>query len=180
MAEKKKPYTLGGDEKATPVMAYTLTSMAWGEVITKDQVRVCTYLRTLNPDYVSLYEARAMLVGAAANQAMSFSELHIRTPQVIAFHLLPNAPAEPPDYDPSETNRKMEPASVLVGPFRFDASMRISSMLTLGKYVEIFSDVYISLYDVAISCPLMPGMGVVRTPLALVRRDAASFAPRAL
>ena len=104
--------------------------------------------------------------------------VHIRTPQVIGFHLLPNAPAEPPDYDPSESNRKMEPVSVLVGPFRFDAAMRISNMPTLAKYVEIFSDVYISLYDAAVTCPLMPGLGVVRAPLALIRRDAASFAPR--
>jgi hypothetical protein len=174
----EKSYTLGGDEKATPVMVYTLTSLAWGEVITKDQVRVSTYLRTLNPDYVSLYEARTLPVGMAPNQAMLFSELHIRTPQVIAFHLLPNAPAEPMDFDPAETNRKMEPATVLVGPFRFDANMRISTILTLGKYVEIFTDVFLSLYDAAITCPSMPELGTVRAPLVLVRRDASSFAPR--
>jgi hypothetical protein len=179
MSEKKKAYTLGGDEKATPVMVYTMVNMTWGEVVTKGQVRVSTYLRTLNPDYVSLYEARSMPVGATVNQALAFTEIHIRTPQVIGFHLLPNAPSEPLDYDPSEANRKMEPVSVLVGPFRFDASMRISNMLTLAKYVEIFSDVYISLYDAAVTCPLMPGLGVVRAPLALIRRDAASFAPRA-
>lgn len=175
----EKRYTVGGDEKATPVMVYTLTGLAWGEVITKDQVRVSTYLRTLNPDYVSLYEARMLPLGAAPNQAMPFSELHIRTPQVIAFHLLPNAPAEPMDYDPAESNRKMELATALVGPFRFDASMRISNILSLAKYVEIFTDVFLSLYDAAISCPLMPGLGTVRAPLVLIRRDAASFAPRA-
>ena len=176
---EKKSYTLAGDEKATPVMVYTLTGLAWGEVVTKGQVRVSTYLRTLNPDYVSLYDARMLPVGAAANQAMPFSELHIRTPQVIAFHLLPNAPAEPMDFDPAEANRKMEPTSVLVGPFRCDASMRISTMLTLAKYVEIFTDVFLSLYDAAISCPLMPALRAVRAPLVLVRRDASAFAPRA-
>lgn len=174
----EKSYTLGGDEKATPVMVYTLTSMAWGDVVTKDQVRVSTYLRTLNPDYVSLHEARVLPVGSAPNQAMPFSELHVRTPQVIAFHLLPNAPAEPMDFDPSEANRKMEPATALVGPFRFDANLRISNILTLAKYVEIFTDVYISLYDAAVTCPQMPALGTVRAPLVLVRRDACSFAPR--
>jgi len=159
-------------------MVYTLNGLAWGDVITKEQVRVSTFLRTLNPDYVSLYEARVLPLGAAPNQAISFSELHIRTPQVIAFHLLPNAPAEPMDYDPAESNRKMEPVTVLVGSFRCDANMRISNILTLGKYVEIFTDVFLSLYDAAISCPLMPVLGTVRTPLVLVRRDASSFAPR--
>lgn len=175
----EKSYTLGGDEKATPVMVYTLTGMAWGEVITKDQVRVNTYLRTLNPDYVSLYEARVLPVGFAPNQAISFSELHVRTPQVIAFHLLPNAPDEPMDYDPAEANRKMEPVTVLVGSFRFDANMRISNLLNLAKYVEITTDLFVSLYDAAVTCPAMPALGTVRTPLVLIRRDASSFAPRA-
>ena len=179
MSEKKKPYTLAGDEKATPIMVYTLTNLAWGEVITKSQVRVNTYLRTLNPDYVSLYDARSLPVGAATNQPMAFDELHIRTPQVTALHLLPNAPAEPADYDPAETNRRLEPVTVLVGPFRFDAHIRISMLLTLAKHVEIATDVYITLYDAAATCPLIPGLGAIRAPLVLVRRDAASFATRA-
>jgi hypothetical protein len=179
MSEKNKPYTLADDEKATPVMVYTLTNLSWGEVITKSQVRVNTYLRTLNPDYVSLYDARSLAVGAGTSQPIVLSEVHIRTPQVIALHLLPNAPAEPADYDPAETNRKMEPVTALVGPFRFDASMRISNLLTLAKHVEITTDTYITLYDAAASCPLIPGMGAVRAPLVLVRRDAASFAARA-
>jgi hypothetical protein len=179
MSEKKKPYTLAGDEKATPIMVYTLTNLTWGEVITKSQVRVNTYLRTLSPDYVSVYDARTLPVGAGTNQPLVLSEIHIRTPQVIALHLLPNAPAEPPDYDPAETNRKMEPVTVLVGPFRFDAGIRISNLLTLAKHVEISTDTYLTLYDAAASCPLIPGMGVIRAPLVLIRRDAASFASRA-
>jgi hypothetical protein len=175
----EKSYTLGGDEKATPVMVYSMTSLAWGEVITKEQVRVNTYLRTLNPDYVSLYEARILPMGFAPNQAIAFSELHIRTPKVIAFHLLPNAVEEPMDFDPTEANRKMEPVTVLVGPFRFDASIRISNLLDLAKYVEITKDLFVSLYDAAVTCPSMPKLGTVRTPLVLVRRDASSFAPRA-
>ena len=175
---EKKSYTLAGDEKATPVMVYTLTNLSWGDFITKSQVRVSTSLRTLNPDYVSLYEARALPIGLAANQAISFGEIHIRTLQVIAFHLLPNAPAEPPDYDPAETNRRMEPVTLLVGPFRFDASMRLSMMTSLAKHVEITTDTYISLYDAAATCPLMPGLGTIRAPLVLVRRDVGSFAPR--
>lgn len=179
MSEKKKPYTLAGDEKATPVMVYTVTNLSWGEVITKDQVRVSTYLRTLNPDYVSLYDARFLPIGGAVSQPMVFSEFHIRTPQVIGFHLLPAAAAEPVDYDPAETNRRMEPVTVLFGPFRSDANLRVSTMTNLAKFVEINIDVYISLYDAAISCPTMPGLGVVRAPLVLIRRDMASFAARA-
>lgn len=177
MAEKKKPYTLGADEKATPAMVYTLNSLAWGDVITKEAVRVSTYLRTIAPDYVSLYDAHAFLLGGDLGRPLAFPELHIRTAQVLAFHLLPPA-SDPPDYDPAELNRKMEPVTVLVGPFRFDALLRISTMTTLAKHVEITTDVFISLYDATMSCPIAPSLGVVRTPLVLIRRDMAQFAAR--
>ncbi len=177
MSEKKKPYTLASDEKATPVMVYTLTNLSWGDVVTKQLVRVNTYLRTLTPDYVSLFDARTVPVGGQLNQPMSFTELHVRTPQVIAFHLLPPAD-EPVDYDSAEANRKMEPAIVLVGPFRFEANLRMATITNIAKYVEINTDTYISLYNATASCPLMPGLGTIRAPLVLIRRDVASFAPR--
>lgn len=175
---EKKSYTLASDEKATPVMVYTLTHLCWGEVVTKEMVRVSTYLRTLSPDYVSLHEAKAVPIGGSgACQPLAFTELHIRTPQVIAFHLLPPA-SEPADYDPAETNRKMEPVSVLVGPFRFDAHMRMSTLTDLAKFLEITSDIYISLYDAVMTCPVMSAIRPVQAPLVLIRRDACSFAPR--
>jgi hypothetical protein len=178
MSEQKKPYTLAEDEKVTPVMVYTLTNLAWGDLVTKEPVRVNTYLRTLAPDYVDLYDARSLPIGGAGiNQPVAFTELHIRMPQVIAFHLLPPA-SEPADYDPAESNRKMEPVTVLIGPFRFDAMVRMSTMASLSKFLEITTEVFISIYDAAASCPVMPGMGTIRSPLVLVRRDAALFASR--
>jgi len=178
MAEKKKAYTLAADEKATPAMVYTLTTLAWGDVVTKEMVRVSTYLRTIAPDYVSLYDARALPVrGTGPVQALAFTELHVRTPQVIALHLLPPA-SEPPDYDPSEEKRKMEPATVLVGPFRFDGLVRMSTIASLSKFLEITTETFISLYEVEVSQPGVPSLGVVRAPMALIRRDTALFAPR--
>ncbi len=178
MSERKKPYTLAEDEKVTPVMVYTMANLSWGDLVTKQPVRVNTYLRTIAPDYVDLYDARTMPIGGAgAGQPVVFAELHIRTPQVVAFHLLPPA-SEPADYDPAEANRKMEPVTVLVGPFRFDAQARMSTIASLSKYLEITSEVFVTIYDAAVSCPVMPAMGVIRTPLVLIRRDAALFAAR--
>jgi len=178
MAEKKKLYTLAPDEKATPAMVYTMTTLAWGDVITKEMVRVSTYLRTIAPEYVSLHEARALPVrGASPIQPLAFTQLHVRTPHVIAFHLLPPA-NEPPDYDPGEENRKMEPVSVLIGPFRFDGLIRTSTRTDLATFLEISTEVFLSLYEVEISQPGVPSLGVVRAPMSLIRRDVSLFAPR--
>ena len=178
MSESRRPYTLAEDEKATPVMIYTMASMAWGEVVTKELVRVNTFLRTLAPDYVALYDARLLPLGVdRPDQAIPFTELHIRTPQIIAFHLLPPA-EEPADYDPTEANRVMELITTMVGPFRIDASIRTSTMTSLGKHLDISTEAYMSLYDAAVSCPTMPALGTIRTPMVLIRRDLSSFAPR--
>ncbi len=171
-------HALAPDEKATPVMVYEMNSMCWGEVVTKELVRVNTYLRTLAPDYVSLRDAKIMPIGGSGTkQPIACPELHIRTPKVIAFHLLPPAD-EPPDYDPTEANRMMEPVTALVGPFRFDGHLRISTIMDLYKALEISKEVFVSLYDVAASCPTMPALGVIRAPLVLVRRDVGSFGSR--
>jgi hypothetical protein len=175
---EKKPYSLSEDEKATPAMVYTPQAMAWGDILTKAVVRVSTYLRTLAPDYVSLHDARVLPMRAGeALRPLRFAELHIRTPQVIAFHLLPPAD-EPPDYDPSEANRKMERITVFVGPFRFDGLARMAATVDLAKYLEITTETFLSLYEVEVTVPGAPGLGVVRAPQALIRRDAASFALR--
>lgn len=169
MAEKR--YTLAEDEKATMVMVYTMNSLSWGSLITKELVRVNTFLRTLTPDYVSLYDARVVpLSGGNPRQPLAFRELHIRTPQVVAFHLMPPA-SEPPDYDPNEPNRKMEPVTVIVGPWRFDGTLRTSTVTDLGKHLEITTQTFISLYEATISCPGLPTMGAVRTPMVILRRD---------
>ena len=72
----------------------------------------------------------------------------------------------------------MEPVSVLVGPFRFDAQLRMSTLTDLSKFLEITSDVYFSLYDAVMSCPVMSAIRPLRAALVLIRRDACSFAPR--
>jgi hypothetical protein len=178
MSENVASYTLAHDEKATPIMVYTMSGMVWGQIVTKEMVRVSTFLRTIAPDYVSLYDAHLLPLRAGGpEQALAIPEVHIRTTQVIAMHLLPPA-SEPHDYDPSETNRKMEPATVIVGPFRFDGLLRTSAMTDLAKHVEITREPFVSVYDIEASLPGMAKLGVIKAAQVLIRRDASLFAPR--
>lgn len=178
MSESGKPYTLSGDEKATKVMVYTADRLAWGDIVTKEMVRVNTFLRVIKPDYVSLYDVRVLpLKESGPERAHHFREIHMSTNQVLAFHLMPPA-SEPRDYDPSEENRKMEPVTVVVGPYRFDGHMRISVMTDLAKAVEIARETYISLYEAEVSLPGMSSLRGIRTDMVVVQRDQALFAGR--
>jgi hypothetical protein len=159
-------------------MIYTVHFMAWGDLLTKEQVKVSTYLRTIAPDFVSLFDTGVILAhGGDPKRPLALRELHLRTPQIDAIHLTPPA-SEPVDYDDSEANRKMEPITVLVGPFRFDGHIRISTLTNLQKHLDISREEYTSLYDIEISNPNMPSFGVLRTPQALLRTDTVLFAAR--
>lgn len=181
MAENEpgKPNMLAHDEKITPVAVYTLTGLAVGKLVTKEQVRVSTWLRTdMAPEHLSLRQARFLsLTGAGSSQSLAFAELHVPTSHVLAFHLLPPV-SDPLDYDPNEPHRKMEPITVMVGFFRFEAFLRMSTYAVLGKYLEVTKEMFTPVYDVQISNLAMPSLDVVRVSYALVRQDTSLFATR--
>ena len=163
-------YALAGDEKITKVVAYTSNIFARGEVVTKEIIRVSTWLRSpMAPHNLFLRNAQVLVFGGpGALQTQVFSEYFLTVSQVIAFHMLPPA-QDPVDYDASEPNRKMEPITVLVGTFRFNGHIRMSSQATLEKHLDISREAFMSLYDVEISNPGIPSMGIVKVPMVIVR-----------
>jgi hypothetical protein len=181
MSESSAPiqYDLAPDEKFLPVMAYTENSMIWGDVIVKDIIRVSTWLRTtMVPDHIHLFNARSLLIASGSpSKAAFFKELHLPTSKINAFHLIPPA-KDPLDYDPNEPNRKMEPVSILVGPFRMDGYLRLANKATLSKYIDVAHELFTSLYDVEVSYPSQPALGVVHVPFVLARMAVTTFATR--
>lgn len=173
------PYTLGPDEKSTGVMIYTATGVSWGEVLVKNQIRVSTWLRTnAAPEIICLYNAKTLFVsGGGSAKVLAFREQHISANQVLAYHLIPPA-REPIDYDPTEPNRRMDPVSVLIGQFRLDGSVRVASRTTLATHLEISRETYSPLYDVEVTCPILPSLKPVRVFYALVRHQSAAFGVR--
>jgi hypothetical protein len=169
-------YQLGADEKATPVMVYTPSHLAWGEVITKELIRLSTWLRTqAAPQYIFLHNAQMMHAGGGTPTPISVGELHIPISQVCAFHMIPPH-QDPVDYDPNEPNRMMVPVSAMVASFRFDGLLRMSTQSSLFTFLEVIKEVYTSLYDVKVYQPQRPSLAPLHIPFTLVRRDTALFA----
>jgi hypothetical protein len=177
--EARKVKTPAPDEKVTPVTLYTITALAIGKLVTKEQIRVSTWLRTdMAPVYLSLHEARVLsLSGSDKGTSLAFPELHISTAQTLAFHLLPPA-SDPLDYNPGEPHRKMEPVSIIAGFFRFDGFMRMSTYSTVGQYLDVTKENFTPVYDVEVSNLAIPSLKPMRVPYALVRQKKALFAAR--
>jgi hypothetical protein len=172
-------YQLGEDEQVTSVMAYTQDLLVWGDVISKKAIRVSTWLRTpAIPQFIYFRNAHAMIMDAGNKpRPIAFRELHLPSVQVIAFHIQPPG-SDPLDYDPNEPNRIMQPVTVLVGSFRFEGFIRMSTHTTLERHLDVAKETFSSLYDIDISQPMIPAMKVIHVPYALLRSEAVIIAPR--
>ncbi len=174
----KSSYTVLDDEKVTTVMIYTDKLLIWGDVVTKKSIRVSTWLRTpAIPQFIWVHDATTMEFSGGAPKTHAFRDLHLPSSQVIAFHIKPPA-SDPLDYDPNEPMRKMEQTTGLIGWFRFDGHLRMSTHTDLERFLDVSKEAFIPMYDIAISQPGIPSMGVIRVQMALIRSLSAIFAAR--
>jgi hypothetical protein len=176
-AQTSRPEGLAPDEKLTPVMVYTQDILARGLAVTKENIRVSIWLRTQGmPEYIHLKQTNLLVFGGSL-QTHQLQDCYIPTQQVAAFHMLPPA-VDPMDYDPSEANRKMEPITALVGTFRFNGKMRMSTQTDFSTFLTISRSSFFSIYDIEITNNSLQGMGVLRVPMALIRPSMVTFASR--
>jgi hypothetical protein len=177
--EGKKPVALAEGEKSSLLMIYSPASLVRGEVVTAAAVRVSTWLRTqAAPEYLQVHNAQVLLLGVSGpGGSINFQEYYIPTSQISAYHIVPPA-SDPLDYDPSEPNRRMEAVTILVGGFRFNGKLRMAGQTNLNKYLDLSHEAFMSLYDIDITNPAMPGMGLIHVPMALVRSRAVTVAAR--
>jgi hypothetical protein len=169
-------YILRPDEKTSPVMLYTLHSVARGEAVVKQNIpRVNIWLRTDGaPRYIHILKSQVLVFGGSPVKALSYSELYYPTSEVIAFHTLPPA-AEPLDYDPDEADRKMETVDLLVGAFVMKGQIRISTHTEVDHTLEVARVSWMSVYDVSITNPYLPQMPALQVPMVLVNPSHISF-----
>jgi len=167
------------DEKAVPLMVYTVNWLCWGEFIAKESIRVSTIMRTnAAPEILCLHNAKTICpaVNTLPNP-ISLPVMQIPAEQILAYHLIPPH-QDPLDYDPSEPNRRMDLVTVLAGKFQMDAKMRFASISNLTKYLDRTREIFTSIYEVEITCPIMPSLGTVKAPFALVRQATSIFSER--
>lgn len=167
-------YTLGPEDKATLVMAYTNNLLVRGEAVTKQSVRVNVWLRTDSaPVYIHMLNPQVVVFGGGAPRPSNHAEIYLPTAEVIGFHPVPPSD-DVLDYDPKEPNRVMEPASALMGTFLLKGKLRFSGQTGLGTTLEVGRAVWMSIYDTDIINPLLPQLNL-HVPMLLVRPNKVSF-----
>lgn len=167
---------LSPDDKSTLVMTYTQNMLARGEVVTKQSVRVSTWLRTQGvPEYIHLFNATVLHFGSGVVNALTYAEVYVPVSTVIAFHLVPPI-NEAMDYDVDETNRIMVPVTALPGTFQFKGYFRIATKAMLNTSIELAHSDWSSIYDVDVTNPSMPQMQPIHVPMILINPKQVSLA----
>jgi hypothetical protein len=168
--------TLAPGEKTTSVMIYTQNMLVRGEVVTMENVRVNTWLRTQGvPEYIHLVKPQVLIFGSGSVKTLTYSEIYVPVSTVIAFHPIP--PADNPlDYDEGEKNRVMAPTTILVGTFVFKGKLRISTQTSFGNSIELGHSAWMSIYEVEVTNPYLPQMSPLHVPLILVNPKQVSLA----
>jgi hypothetical protein len=168
--------TLSPEEKSTTVMVYTQNMLIRGNVVTKQGVRVSTWLRTQGvPEYIHLFKPTVIHFGSGVIKTITYAEFYVPVSIVLAFHLAPPS-NDPLDYDANETNRTMVPAISLLGTFQFKGSLRISSLGTLSSSIELAHSSWMSIYDVDVTNHSMPQMQPIHVPMILISPKQVSLA----
>ncbi|MBN1665810.1 MAG: hypothetical protein JW862_01930 [Anaerolineales bacterium] len=164
------------DEKLTAVMIYTEHGIITGKVVSKQAIRVSTWLKTdMVPHFIQLLEAQTLLLGSSAGpHNAKFPELFVHIDQIIGIHLVPPS-SEPLDYDPKEPHRKMVPTIGRVGFFQFDGLTRMSEQTDLPAYLGATKGEFAPLYDARMSCPILPAIKGIHADYVLLRQRATLF-----
>jgi hypothetical protein len=172
-------YSIAQDEKVLPLMIYTLSGVARGEMVIKQSIRLSTWLRSASPaDYLLLHRAQVLFLGSGGHlHTYALPKYLLPSPSILAAHVLPPA-QETLDYDPSEPNRKMEPTQIFFGTFHLQCNIRMSAATNLGTYLTTAKEVFLTIYDVEITNPEIPNMGIVKAPLVYIRPASMSFSSR--
>ena len=171
-------YTLGPEEKASLVMAYTQTGLVRGEIVTRDSVRLNTWLRTDGvPDYIHFYKLQWLQVSGATVKPLAYNELLLPVAQLIGFHPVPPND-EPLDYNPQEDNRINKPVIVAMGLFMVKGFVRISTQTDLVTSLQIAHSQWQSIYEAEISSPQLPQMPPLKVSMLLVRPMQVAFVPQ--
>lgn len=163
-----KPYTLGQDEKVTPVMIGTPTVLLWGDLITKTQARISAYLNTLAEDFVPIHDAKILfLAPSQQSPPVERSVVFVKLEEILLF--MPTSNDEPL---PEETQvRRYEPVEAMIGSFHVEGTIVKSPVASLQNMLMVSREAYLTMYTATVRHVAKPWLGTFSGDLVQIRHD---------
>lgn len=163
-----KTYTLEPGQKATQVMAGTPDMLIWGDLITREQVKISAFLNTLAEDFLPLCDAKVLFLAPAQQVAPILkSRVHIKLEEVLFFYGMGMSEPLP---EQSET-RRLESVEVFVASYRIEGLILKSPIADLHTMLLVAKEVYTPVYQATIRHVAKPWLGTFATDLVQIRLD---------
>lgn len=143
----KQSYTLAPDERATQVMIGTADTLMWGDLVTKQAVRVSAYLNTLAEDYVPLRDAKVLFLAPKEQMApVERSAVHIRQEEILIFFMMHD---EEPLPEETQT-RRYEPVEAIIGSFQMEGAILKAPISNLQNMLLVSKATYMPIYNATV------------------------------
>ena len=161
-------YTLGQEEKATQVMIGTPDTLIWGDLVTKEQVRMSIYLNTLAEEFVTVHDAKLLFLCCTERNTPEVRQsVHVRQEEIQVFYVM--ADREPL---PEETEtRRYEPAELISGAYQVEGKLLKSPYATLQNTLLLSKSTYLPVYEATLRHLGKPWLGFFSSSLIQVRQD---------
>jgi hypothetical protein len=171
----ERSYTLKPGEKATQVMIGTSDLLIWGDLVTKEQIRVNAFLATLAEDFVPLQDAKILFLAPAQQVApVDRSTIYVKLEEILIFYAMGD---EEPLPEETEV-RRYEPVEAIVGSFRIEGALLKSPIATLQNLLLVTKEDYMSIYQAKIRHVANSWLGTFSSNMLLIRRDRLTMAVR--
>jgi hypothetical protein len=161
-------YALSSEEKTTQVMVGTPDMLLWGDLITKQQVRMSIYLNTLAEDFIPLHRIKMLFMAPAQQVApVEVPTIFVKQEEILLFLAMHDTEPLP---DETET-RKYGPIEVFVGSYHIEGQLLKSPFSTLENMLMVSRAVYLPIYEATVRHVAKPWLGTFSATLVQVRRD---------
>ncbi|NIV39161.1 MAG: hypothetical protein GWN58_60015 [Anaerolineae bacterium] len=162
----KQSYTLAPDEKATQVMIGTADTLMWGDLVTKQAVRMSAYLNTTADDYVPLRDAKILyLAPREQTTPIERAVVHIRQEEILLFFVMHD---EEPLPEETQT-RRYEPIEAIIGSFQMEGSILKAPVSNVQNLLLVSKATYMPIYSATVRHVAKPWLGTFSSSFVQVR-----------
>ncbi len=164
----ERSYTLGPDEKSTRVMICTADTLIWGDLVTKEQVRLSAYLNTLAEGYVPVYDAKILFLAPEKQAApIDRASVHIRQEEILIFFVMND---QEPLPEETET-RRYEAVEAIIGPYQMEGSIIKAPISSLQNALLVSKATYTPIYNATLRHVAKPWLGSFASSLVQTRSE---------
>jgi len=161
-------YILGPDEKSTRVMIGTADTLIWGDLVTKEQVRMSAYLNTLAEGYVPMHDAKILFLAPEKQAApIHRASVHIRQEEILIFFAMND---QEPLPEETET-RRYEAVEAIIGPYQIAGSIVKAPISSLQNALLVSKATYTLIYNATLHHVAKPWLGSFASSLVQARSE---------